>query len=48
MLIMPVDPIGVALGVPGVVALLVQTGLSGYQIFSDVQDLDKDLEDFQH
>jgi predicted ATP-binding protein involved in virulence len=39
---------GLALGAPGVVALLIQTSLSGYQAFLVVKDLNKNFEEYHH
>jgi hypothetical protein len=41
------DPIGISLGIPGVIALLISTALEGYQIFVTAQALGDDFKELQ-
>lgn len=41
------DPIGISLGIPRVISLLLDTALDGYQIFAAAQALDEDFKEYQ-
>jgi hypothetical protein len=42
------ETVGLALGIPGLVGLLLQTSLQGYKIFSTARALDEDFGHYQH